>query len=217
MRRAHERDAATRGKFFFRSRVDSSPGEEEEDGDSNQTKRVKQIHEYSPCDFDPQSGLEEMTVLEILGGKVSASVILFHFFLHFFSFLFFHSRRASFKSGEQHTMPLPCPISLDICLSHRGVAAITARGGSAGSRVQDTTCTVRCVLSSRRIQPLRGRLFLPPNVLNLCRCCLSSLHLYYLLHAAFVAKGDFPGLIPLVHAYLEYIDADPSTIERVDT
>ncbi|CAM9989112.1 unnamed protein product, partial [Choristocarpus tenellus] len=28
--------------------------------------------------------------------------------------------------------------------------------------------------------------------------------------------GEFPGLIPLVHAYLEYIAADPATIKRVE-
>lgn len=29
-------------------------------------------------------------------------------------------------------------------------------------------------------------------------------------------QGDYPGLIPLVHAYLEYINADRSTIKDVE-
>lgn len=61
MRRAHKRDAATVGKFFFRSNVDYAQSPEGgADGEI-----------YSPCDNDPQSGLEEMTVLQILEGKVS--------------------------------------------------------------------------------------------------------------------------------------------------
>lgn len=60
MRRAHKRDAATEGKFFFRSNIDYAQSPEGgADGEI-----------YSPCDNDPQSGLEEMTILEILEGKV---------------------------------------------------------------------------------------------------------------------------------------------------
>lgn len=60
MRRAHRRDAATEGKFFFRSNIDYAQSPEGgADGEI-----------YSPCDNDPQSGLEEMTILEILEGKV---------------------------------------------------------------------------------------------------------------------------------------------------
>ncbi|CAM9267298.1 unnamed protein product [Ectocarpus sp. 4 AP-2014] len=59
MRRAHERDAATKGKFFFRSNIDYA--QSPEGGEAGEI--------YSPCDNDPQSGLEEMTVLQILEGK----------------------------------------------------------------------------------------------------------------------------------------------------
>lgn len=38
----------------------------------------------------------------------------------------------------------------------------------------------------------------------------------YMCLAVIATQGSFPGLIPLVHAYLEYIDADPLTIEKVD-
>lgn len=60
MRRAHERDAATKGKFFFRSNIDYA--QSPEGGEAGEI--------YSPCDNDPKSGLEEMTVLQILEGKV---------------------------------------------------------------------------------------------------------------------------------------------------
>ncbi|CAM9898460.1 unnamed protein product, partial [Ectocarpus fasciculatus] len=59
MRRAHERDAATKGKFFFRSNIDYA--QSPEGGEAGEI--------YSPCDNDPKSGLEEMTVLQILEGK----------------------------------------------------------------------------------------------------------------------------------------------------
>lgn len=61
MRRAHKKDAATEGKFFFRSNVDSAQSSPE-GGAGGEI--------YSPCDNDPQSGIEEMTVLQILEGKV---------------------------------------------------------------------------------------------------------------------------------------------------
>lgn len=71
MRRAHKRDAATEGKFFFRSNIDDvqapprshgfgSPGD-----DSDEAAEI-----YSPCENDPQGGLEEMTVQQILEGRV---------------------------------------------------------------------------------------------------------------------------------------------------
>lgn len=68
MRRAHERDAATKGKFFFRSNIDYA--QSPEGGEAGEI--------YSPCDNDPQSGLQEMTVLQILEGKVGG---LFFFLL----------------------------------------------------------------------------------------------------------------------------------------
>ena len=80
MRRAHERNAATEGKFFFRNNVDYAAEDEgpaplRSTGDDDKEKesggRVKEIYEYSPCDFDTQKGLEEMTLSEIMEGKAS--------------------------------------------------------------------------------------------------------------------------------------------------
>ncbi|CAM9235173.1 unnamed protein product, partial [Hapterophycus canaliculatus] len=70
MRRAHERDAATEGKFFFRSNIDDvqapprSNGFGLADEDSGEAGEI-----YSPCENDPQGGLEEMSVLQILEGR----------------------------------------------------------------------------------------------------------------------------------------------------
>ncbi|CAM9753113.1 unnamed protein product [Ascophyllum nodosum] len=80
MRRAHERNAATEGKFFFRNNVDYAAEDEgpaplRSTGDDDKEKesggRVKEIYEYSPCDFDTQKGLEEMTLSEIMEGKAN--------------------------------------------------------------------------------------------------------------------------------------------------
>lgn len=70
MRRAHERDAATKGKFFFRSNIDYA--QSPEGGEAGEI--------YSPCDNDPQSGLEEMTVLQILEGKVGSRLFCLWYF-----------------------------------------------------------------------------------------------------------------------------------------
>lgn len=61
MRRAHERDAATKGKFFFRSNVAfaRAPPQGWVPGGM-----------YRPCADEAQNGHEEMTILEILEGKV---------------------------------------------------------------------------------------------------------------------------------------------------
>lgn len=91
MRRAHERDAATKGKFFFRSNLDfaaddntAGKGQAEEELNSDKEGRQGECaagdgghvvrEAYSPCDFDPQSDVEEMTVREILEGKVRGMV-----------------------------------------------------------------------------------------------------------------------------------------------
>lgn len=66
MRRAHKKDAATKGKFFFRSNVDYAPPSPE-GGSGGEI--------YSPCDNDAPSGIEEMTVLQILEGKVRSATL----------------------------------------------------------------------------------------------------------------------------------------------
>lgn len=49
-----------------------------------------------------------------------------------------------------------------------------------------------------------------------CRPCLTPTLLVSVLELPSDPQGDYPGLIPLVHAYLEYINADRSTIADVD-
>lgn len=84
MRRAHERNAAIEGKFFFRNNIDYAAEDEGpaplpgtgtrtdgKQGVNNGGSPIKEIYEYSPCDFDPQSGLEEMSLSQIMEGKAS--------------------------------------------------------------------------------------------------------------------------------------------------
>lgn len=87
MRRAHERNAATEGKFFFRTQVDYRPKEFDDSVDetllekgaregvddaSNSSGGGSQRRgRHSLCNDDSQDfTLEEMTVLEIMEGKV---------------------------------------------------------------------------------------------------------------------------------------------------
>eukprot|EP00752_Nemacystus_decipiens_P005836 g5272.t1 len=61
MRRAHARDAATKGRFFFRGNAGfARPPAREGCGPGSK---------YRPCVDEAQSGYEEMTILEILEGK----------------------------------------------------------------------------------------------------------------------------------------------------
>lgn len=65
MRRAHERDAATKGKFFFRNNIGFARPPSQEGCFPGNT--------YRPCADEPQNGHEEMTILAILEGKVRDS------------------------------------------------------------------------------------------------------------------------------------------------
>lgn len=82
MKRAHERSAATEGKFFFRNNVgytveDGGPasviskgiGDKLDEGNGYANKAIYE-HQSSPSDLDPETWLEEMSLLQIMEGKV---------------------------------------------------------------------------------------------------------------------------------------------------
>lgn len=83
MRRAHARNAATEGKFFFRTNVDPVPEAEQArplqieeykecgygDADDNDKGKWGELERYSMCDSDEEGMVEELSILEILMGK----------------------------------------------------------------------------------------------------------------------------------------------------
>lgn len=127
MRRAHLRNAATEGKFFFRSRMDYVAEEDEEEIDSaspmdgsdgdNGNNSVRADREFrSLCNEDNQNPLEEMTVLEILSGKVGfqyrwteypPTVALPVFFLLFLQIIFSLSSRIHHRTRHHHRYLVP--------------------------------------------------------------------------------------------------------------